>query len=126
MNLFTLHGEHAVLLGLFTILTLINGRLHDGASGSYWFSAYSGAAFLGALLVALRGYGVPDSISIVLGIGAFHISYLCLHGALRAFFERSGGPGWGVAAQSAVVVAGTSGLIEYGVLQPDAGRRVVF
>lgn len=126
MNLFTLHVEHAVLLGLFTVLTLVNGRLHDGAGASYWFSAYSGTAFLGALLVALRGHGVPDSMSIVLGMAAFHISYLCLHGALRSFFERNGGPGLGVAAQAAVVIAATVGLIEYGIVQPDTARRLVF
>jgi diguanylate cyclase (GGDEF)-like protein len=126
MNLFTLHIEHAVLLGLFTILTLINRRLHDGASGSYWFSAYTGAAFVGSLLVALRGHGVPNSVSIVLGMVAFHVAYLFLHASLRAFFQRNGGHGWGVWAHGAIIVAATAGLIEYGILQPDTGRRVVF
>lgn len=126
MNLFTLHVEHAVLLGLFTILTLINGRLHDGANGSGWFSAYTGSAFVGALLVLLRGHGVPEPVSIVLGMGFFHLAYLCLHGALRAFFARHEGMGWGVVAQGAIVAAGVAGLVEYGVLQPDSTRRVVF
>ena len=126
MNLFTLHVEHAVLLGLFTILTLINGRLHDGANGSGWFSAYTGSAFLGAMLVLLRGHGVSEPVSIVLGMTFFHLAYLCLHGGLRAFFARHEGMGWGVPAQAAVLLAAIAGLVEYGVLQPDTTRRVVF
>jgi diguanylate cyclase (GGDEF)-like protein len=126
MNLFTLHVEHAVLLGLFTILTLINGRLHDGADGSWWFSAYTGSAFIGAMLVALGGHGVSEPVSIVLGMTFFHLAYLCLHGGLRAFFARHEGPGWGVAAQGAVLAAGIAGLVEYGILQPDQTRGVAF
>lgn len=126
MNLFTLHVEHAVLLGLFLILTLINGRLHDGTSGSNWFSAYTGFAFSGALLVALRGRGVAEPVSIVFGMTFFHVAYLCLHASVRAFFQKTGGLGWGVAAQAALLVTAVMGLVQYEVVQPDAARRTVF
>ncbi|GAC1415905.1 MAG: hypothetical protein NVSMB62_04600 [Acidobacteriaceae bacterium] len=121
-----MHVEHAVLLGLFTVLTLINTRMHDGADGSYWFPGYTICIFLGSVLIALRGHGISDQASIVFGMTSFHLGYLCLHGGLRSFFAREEGFGVGLAAQIAIVLTAFAGLVQYGVLQPDTGRRLVF
>ncbi len=121
-----MHIEHAVLLGLFSVLTLVNARMHEGVGGSFWFPGYTICAFLGAVLIALRGHGVSEPVSILWGMTSFHMAYLCLHGGLRAFFVREKGFGVGMAAQCGVVLVAIAGLIEYGVLQPDTGRRLVF
>lgn len=126
MDMFTLHVEHAVLLGLFTVLTLINTRMHDGADGSLWFSGYTLSIFLGSVLTVLRGHGISDQASIVFGVTAFHVGYLCLHGGLRSFFARDEGLGLGLAAQIAIVLAAFAGLVQFGVVQPEPTRRLVF
>lgn len=33
MDMHTLHIEHATLLGLYTLLTVVNSRLHRGTRG---------------------------------------------------------------------------------------------
>jgi diguanylate cyclase (GGDEF)-like protein len=126
MDMLTLHIEHAVLLGLFTLLTLINGRLHDGAQESYWFPAYTLCAFIGAVLIAVRGHGVSDALSVLIGTTFFHLAYLCLHRSLEEFFKRGGNPTWPILAQFGAVLVGFAGLLQYAILQPNTGKRLVF
>jgi diguanylate cyclase (GGDEF)-like protein len=126
MNMFTLHVEHAVLLGLFTVLTIINSRLHHGAEGGYWFPAYTLSAFIGAMFVLLRGHGVSEAVSILFGVGFFHLAYLFLQRGLDGFFVRERSSRWPVLLQSAAVLAGVAGLIQFGVVHPNTERRLVF
>jgi diguanylate cyclase (GGDEF)-like protein len=126
MDMFTLHVEHAVLLGLFTILTLINCRLHDGAKDTYWFPAYTLCAFLGALLVALRAHGVSEVIAVVVGTTFFHLAYLCLHRGLNGLYERKDSARWPMLGQFAAVLIAVIGLIQFGFVHPNTARRIVF
>lgn len=126
MDMFTLHIEHAVLLGLFTVLTLINCRIHDGSKGGYWFPAYMLCAFSGAMLVLLRGHGVSQTASVLYGMACFHFAYLFLHIGLDDFFRKPGERSGAILAQALAVVAGIAGIVEYGILYPDTARRTVF
>ncbi len=123
MDLHTLHIEHAALLGLFTVLTLINCRLHRGVRGMYWFPVYTLCAFLAAILVALRGR-VPESLSIVLGMTLFHISYLCLYRCLADFFQRRS-LHWAMPLQLVAVCISVVALVEFGLIRPDTHKRLV-
>lgn len=126
MDLFTLHIEHAVLLGLLTVLTLINCRVHNDAKGVYWFPAYTLCAFIGAVFIALRGHGVTEATSIVCGMTFFHVAYLCLHRGLDGFFEGGRYLRWPILVQFGAVLVAIIGLIEFGVVHPNTGQRLVF
>jgi diguanylate cyclase (GGDEF)-like protein len=125
MDMFTMHVEHAVMLGLFTVLTLLNSRI-QGADKSFWFPGYTLFAFCGATLVALRGHGISDPVSIFWGMLCFHLAYLCLHGGLRTNFEERTGIGIGMSMQIACVCVAAAGLLQFGLLHPDTARRAVF
>ncbi len=77
MDMHTLHLEHAVLLGLFAILTVANSVLHRGMKDVRWFLLYTSCAFLGAVLVALRGL-VPTWASVVGGGLFLSLAYVFL------------------------------------------------
>jgi diguanylate cyclase (GGDEF)-like protein len=124
MDLHTLHIEHVVLLGVFTILTLINCYLHRGTKGIYWFPAFTLCAFMGALLVALRGH-ISDAVSIVFGMMFFHVAYFVLHRGLVEFLDHVKYR-WTIYLQSAAVFIAGLGMLEYGFIHPDTGRRAVF
>lgn len=126
MDLLTLHIEDAVLLGLFTLLTLINCRQHAGARGGYWFPAYMLCAFTGAILEAMRGHGVSPFESLLFGLGCFHLAYLCLHIGVEDFFRRPGERSVAVHVQAAAVGVSICGMVEYGLLQPNPVVRTVF
>jgi diguanylate cyclase (GGDEF)-like protein len=126
MDMFTLHIEHAVLLGLFTVLTLINCRLHDGAKDAYWFPAYTLCAFLGAVLIALRGVGLSDAIAVVLGTTFFHLAYLCLHRGLDGLYEGNDYPRWPLLVQFGAVLIAIAGLIQFGFIHENTARRVIY
>lgn len=87
MDMRTLHIEHAVLLGLFTILTVANAVLHRGMRGVGWFPLYTFCAFMGAVLIALRGE-IPQWASLGAGGLFFSLAYIFLHRWLTEFFER--------------------------------------
>lgn len=126
MDLFTLHIEHAALLGLFTVLTLINCRLHAGARAGYWFPAYMTCAFSGAVVVALRGHGVSDLQAMLFGTALFHVAYVCLQIGLEDFFRVPGRSSPEIVVQFSAALAGIGGAVEYGVAQPDLALRTVF
>ncbi len=85
MDLQTLHIEHAVLLGLFTALTVVNSSLHRGVRGSVWFPVFTFYLFLGSVLIALRGV-VPAVFSVVMGGFFFPLAFACLHRSITEFF----------------------------------------
>lgn len=123
MDLHTLHMEHAVVLGLFCVLTLINCRMYQGVRGMYWFPVYTLLALIGAILVALRGR-IPDPVSIVFGMMFFHLAYLCLYRCLADFFEGAS-PRWSVPLQMAVVGGSIVALVEYGAIHPETHKRLI-
>jgi diguanylate cyclase (GGDEF)-like protein len=125
MDMFTLHVVHAVLLGLFTVLTVINCRLHYGAKGANWFPAYMLSAFVGALFVAMRGRWIDESVSILLGVSFFHVAYLFLHRGLGLFFERERPSKWLFLLQFAGVLMGLLGIAQFGYLHPNTRSRLV-
>ena len=87
MDMHTLHIEHAVLLGLFTVLTVANSLLHRGMKSVGWFPLYAFYAFLGAVLIALRAT-LPMWASVGAGGLFFSLAYVFLHRWLTEFFGR--------------------------------------
>ena len=85
MDLQTLHVEHAVLLGLFTALTVVNSSLHRRVRGAVWFPVFTFYLFLGSVLIALRGM-VPTVFSVVMGGFFFPLAFACLHRSITEFF----------------------------------------
>ena len=121
MDMHTLHVEHAVLLGLYTLLTLVNSWLHRGTKGVNWFPVYNLCAFIGAVLVALRGH-IPDPLSIVLGAGLFPIAYLFLHRSLTEFLGKRAAQ-WQL--QACLVILALVALTYYGWLHPNTAMRLI-
>ena len=121
MDLHTLHIEHAVLLGLLTLLTVVNSLLHRAPRGGRWFPVYTFSAFIGAVLIALRGT-LPDPVSIFFGDLLFPLAYVCLHRSLTEFFDE-GSHHWrlqlGLLAVAALVV------LRWGVLTPNTTARLL-
>ena len=85
MDIHTLHVEHTVLLAVYTLLTIVNARIHRGIRGIHWFSFYNALLFVGALLVSLRGH-TPDFLSIVGGNMFVVCGYVALFLSLVRFF----------------------------------------
>ena len=120
--MYTLHVVHAVLLGLLMALTLANCLLHRRSRGVRWFAIYIFYAFLGALLVLLRGR-IPAFLSLVLGAMLFPLAYAMLHRSMSEFFGR-GRQGWWL--QLALAAGSVPVLIGWGLLAPDTGRRLLW
>lgn len=121
MDMHTLHVEHCVMLGLFTLLMVVNARLHRGTRGANWFTAFTACAFLGSLLIALRG-SIPDAASIFVGNVAFSIGYLFLHRSLTEFFGRGR---FQQGLQLAVVAICVVAMFRWGVLRPETTPRLL-
>src|SRR5882672_4061193 len=121
MDIHTLHIEHAVLLGLHTLLTLVNFWLHRGIKGIHWFPVYNLFAFVSAVLIALRGQ-IPDALSIVLGAVLVNIGYVFLHRCLSEFFGSRSSQ-WKL--QIGLVVFTLIALVQYGVIHPDTKSRLI-
>src|ERR1700743_2418867 len=124
MDMHTLHVEHAVFLGLYTVLTLVNSWLHRGTKGVYWFPVYNLFAFAGSLLIAFRGH-IPDSISIVIGDMLFPIGYTFLNLCLTEFFGEGGGKGlFSWRTHVSLTLLTLVPLVQYGLIHPDTERRL--
>ncbi len=121
MDLHTLHIEHAVLLTLFMLLTVVNIRMHRSAAGLKWFAGFGFSICLGATLIALRGT-IPDAISIFVGDLMFSIGYVCLHRSMTGFFGSGAGQ-WRIQAGMAVLVAAS--LVEFGLRHPNTDYRLI-
>lgn len=105
------------------MLTVINCRLHEGVRGMYWFPVYNLCAFVGAVLIALRGY-IPDFVSIVFGMMLFHVAYLCLYRCLVDFFD-GGSIRWPMRIQIVGVCVSFAASLRYGVLHPETHKRLI-
>lgn len=121
MDIHTLHIEHAVLLGLYTFLTLINSWLHRGIRGVHLFPIYNLCAFVAALLIALRLH-MPEAIAIVVGTLFFHLAYLALYWCLVDFFGKKSAR-WQV--QTILTGIGLVALLQFAVFHPDTRNRVI-
>ncbi len=121
LDLHTLHVEHAALLTLLMILTVINIRIHRTAAGVVWFAGFGSCICAGAVLIALRTY-VPDAISIAVGNVMFSVGYLCLHRSMTGFFAKGAGQ-WRI--QAGLVALQIISQTEYGWLHPDTTKRLL-
>lgn len=121
MDIHTLHVEHSVLLAVYTLLTLVNARMHRGIRGIHWFSFYNALLFVGALLVALRG-NVPDALSIVGGNMFVVFGYVALFVSLARFFGARLSQ---IYIQLALTVAGFAAMLEFGWLHPASDKRLL-
>ena len=122
MDMHTLHVEHAVLLGLYTFMTLVNSWLHPGSKGVNWFPIYNLCGLAGAVLISLRGH-IPDPVSIGLGDLFFPLAYLVLHRSLTEFFGK-GSAQWQL--QATLVAMASVVIFGYGVLKPDTAHRLMY
>jgi diguanylate cyclase (GGDEF)-like protein len=121
MDLHTLHVEHTFLLAVYTLLTVVNARMHRGISGIHWFSIYNALLFLGALLVAMRGH-IPDWLSIVGGNVFVMAGYVTLFFSLARFF---GSKSRQIYIQLGLTAIGVAAMIEYGAIHPDTDKRLL-
>jgi diguanylate cyclase (GGDEF)-like protein len=121
MDIHSLHVEHTVLLAVYTLLTVVNARMHKGIQGIHWFSIYNALLFVGALLVALRGH-IPNSISIVGGNLFVVAGYIALFICLARFF---GGKLTEIRIQMLLAVAAAATMVEYGLIHPDTDKRLL-
>jgi len=125
MDLHTLHIEHAVLLAVYTLLTVANSRIHKGIRGIHWFSLYNFFLFMGALLVAVRGH-IPNFASIVLGNMFVVVGYLALFISLARFFGKRLGTRFSQ-LHIQIVLAGLAfaAMLQWGWLRPDTNKRLL-
>lgn len=120
MDMHTLHIEHATLLGLYTLLTVVNSRLHRGTGGVNWFPIYNFYAFLGALLIVLRG-SIPDPVSIIGGSLCFSLAYVFLSRSLTEFFGRHAFQ-WKL--QVGLTFLNLIFLLQFGLISPNTYLRL--
>ena len=121
MDIHSLHVEHTVLLAVYTLLTLVNGRIHKGIQGIHWFSVYNGLLFVGALLVALRGH-IPNSISIVGGNLFVVAGYIALFLCLARFFGARLSE---LRIQLGLAAAAVITMAQWGFIHPDTDKRLL-
>ena len=121
MDIHTLHVEHTVLLAVYTLLTVVNSRMHKGIRGIHWFSFYNALLFVGALLVAMRGQ-VPDFLSIVGGNMFVICGYVVLFVSLARFFSARLSQ---ISIQIALAIAGLAAMLQYGWIHPDTDKRLI-
>ncbi len=121
MDIHSLHVEHVVLLGLYTLLTAANSWMYRGMKGIHWFTMYNLCALMGALAVSMRGH-IPDFVSIVVGNVFVMTGYLLLFLSLGELFGRKKNFFYG---QIALVGFGVASMLQYGWIHPDTPRRLI-
>jgi len=121
MNIHTLHIEHSVLLAVYTLLTVVNARMHKGIRGIHWFSFYNFLLFIGASLVTLRGQ-IPAPLSIVGGNVFVVAGYVALFVSLAKFFGARISQIYFHAALTAIALAS---MIQWGWLHPNTDKRLI-
>ena len=121
MDMHTLHIEHAVLLGLFTLMTVANSLLHRGMKGVGWFPLYTFYAFMGAVLIASRG-SVPPWASIGAGGLFFSVAYVFLHRWLTEFFGQRAFQ-WKLQVALAALILAVQ--VRFGLVQPNTQHRLL-
>ena len=121
MDLHSLHVEHTVLLAVYTLLTVVNARMHKGISGIHWFSIYNALLFIGALLVAMRGH-IPNTPSIVGGNLFVVAGYIALFVSLARFF---GAKLTELRIQLALAAFAVVTMVQYGWIHPNTDKRLL-
>jgi diguanylate cyclase (GGDEF)-like protein len=121
MDIHTLHVEHAVLLAVYTLLTIVNARMHKGIRGIHWFSLYNGLLFVGALLIALRGH-IPNGISIAGGNIFIVLGYVIMFLSLARFFATGLSQ---ISIQLGLTGVALVTMLQYGWLHPDTTKRLI-
>lgn len=121
MDLHTLHVEHVALLGIFTLLMVVNSTVQRGARGARWFAAFNLCAFIGAILITLRGQ-IPDFLSIALGNFCFSVGYLFLHRSLTEFFDRGR---YQLKVQLLLVAVCAGSMLAWAEVHPDTPKRLL-
>ncbi len=121
LGMHTLHVEHAFLMAVYSLITLVNSRMHKGIRGIYWFSFYNLLAFLGALLIAFRNQA-PDLLSIVLANLFVVAGYICLFISIARFYGARFPSLW---LQGTLFLAAVFGMVQYGFLHPDTTLRLI-
>ncbi|GAC1355617.1 MAG: GGDEF domain-containing protein [Acidobacteriaceae bacterium] len=122
MDMHTLHIEHAVLLGVFTVLTVANSLLHRGIKGVGWFPLYTFYAFLGAVLIALRGH-LPVWAAVGAGGLFFSVAYVFLHRWLTEFFGRRA---YQWLPQVFLAAAALGVQVRFGLMEANTQHRLFF
>ena len=120
VDLFTIHVEHAVLLGTFTLLISINSLVHRGERGTRWFTLFTFTAFLGAVLICLRG-NAPDSIAVLGSAILFSVSCLFMQ---LAFLEFYGDRLRHIRPHLLLVALSATVLLRWGLIQPHPAPRI--
>jgi diguanylate cyclase (GGDEF)-like protein len=121
MDIHSLYVEHTVLLAVYTLLTIVNARMHKGIQGIHWFSVYSASLFIGALFVSLREY-IPHFLSIVGGNLFVMAGYVVLFACLARFFGAKLNE---IYIQYGLAGSGLAALLYYGWIHPDTDKRLV-
>ena len=121
MHLHTLHIEHSVLLGVFTLLTAVNARLQRHLPGVRYFVLYNVLALLGSLAVTLRGE-IHNPISITAGNILVLAAYVALYKSMSQLFGLRRRL---LLVPVALLLAGTAAMVWWGSIRPDTPRRLV-
>jgi diguanylate cyclase (GGDEF)-like protein len=111
----TIRVEHAFLLAVNALLTLVNGRMHKGVRGIYWFALYNVLAFTGSALVATRGHLHP-LLSVVLADLLVLAAYIPLLVSIASFYTA---PLTSLYFQLGAIASASVLLFRYGWLDPD-------
>ncbi len=124
LDLFTIHVEHAVLLGTFTLLTSINSLAHRGERGTRWFPLFTFTAFLGAVLSCLRGKA-PDVLAVLCSAILFSVSCLFLQIAFAEFYaEFYQDRRRHIRVHLLLVALSVAVLLRWGVIEPHPALRI--
>ncbi len=121
MHLHTLHIEHSVLLGVFTLLTAVNARLQRHLPGVRYFVLYNVLALLGSLAVTLRGE-THNAISITAGNILVLAAYVALYKSMSQLFGLRRRL---MLVPVALLLAGAAAMVWWGSIRPDTPRRLV-
>jgi diguanylate cyclase (GGDEF)-like protein len=121
MDIHTLHIEHIEMLVLYTILTIVNARMHRGVSGIRWFIGYGLGVSAGALLIGFRGV-IPDVVSIFFGDVLVSIGYVLLHRSMTEFFSRGA---WHHRIQIGLAGFMALATAQFGFITPNTTHRLM-
>lgn len=121
MDIHTLHIAHIVLLAVYTLLTMVNARMHRNVAGIGWFVGYGLCVWLGALFIGLRGV-IPNFLSIFGGLMVVSIGYALLHRSMTEYFGCSTRY---QRAQIGFICVLALGVLYLGVIHPSTRYRLM-
>jgi hypothetical protein len=122
-DLHTLHVEHAALLTLLMILTVINIRIHRTAAGVVWFAGFGSCILRGRStdrFAHLRsGRNFPSLWANVMFLRRLFCACIV---SMTGFFAKGAGQ-WRI--QAGLVALQIISQTEYGWLHPDTTKRLL-